>query len=397
MGWWFFRAKEPKPEAEPDQKAAPEVEPVYTAAPRRLDNEQTVGSQAVPGMAPPTPGEALDGAVQEQLEEQFGKDLSQVRVHTDAGAAGSAETLGASAYTAGRDIYFARGMYAPENPEGRRLLAHELAHVIQQEQTGAGLSSLSETRSATDAAEREAETVAQATGRGARVPEITSAGKGLQKDVGWAKRGPLPDPYGTLLLLNSFAAKFLGAAKLIYKSPAAMKLVNEAEAAGIQFGGYVEDSAGKGLGRPYTSGNTVYVPKAQTDPVIAMSDFLFELNNALRAPKFREVDQEAVKGTKGKYTAKQYAYRNAELEVEGMLRLGEIWFETKKTMPKDAKTETYNAPFFLPDYLAVKEGKKTKDDLVKDVLKRVYDTGTLKGKTVEQYYMEGYQRLSGGK
>jgi hypothetical protein len=396
MGWWFFRAKEPKPEAEPENKA-PEVEPGHSGAQRLLDLQQTVGNQAVQSMLPPTPGESLDHEVQHQLGEQFDQDFGQVRVHTDAAAASAAEALGTSAYTAGRDIYFARGRYAPESPEGRRLLAHELAHVVQQERAAASLTSPGESRSTAAAAEHEAESVARAATRGERVPEITTAGKGLQTDVGWARRGPLPDPYGTLLLLNAFAGKFLDAAKLIHKNPAAMKLVNEAEAAGIQFGGYVEDSAGKDLGRAYTSGNTVYVPKTETDPVLAMRDFLFELNNALRAPKFMEAAQEAVKGTTGKYTAKQYAYRNAELEVEGMLRLGEIWFETKKTMPKDAKTETYNAPFFLPDYLAVKEGKKTKDDLVKDVLKRVYDTGTLKGKTVEQYYMEMYQRYSGGK
>src|SRR4029078_2952866 len=117
--------------------------------------------------------------------------------------------------------------------------------------------------------------------------------------------------------------------KLMKKNQAGMKLVNEAEAAGIEFGGYSEDGSGPTLGRAYTSGKSVYVPKTRTDPIIAMSDFLFELNNALRAPKFAELNKEAAKGSKGSLTAKQFAYKNVEQEVEGMLRLGEIWFETK--------------------------------------------------------------------
>lgn len=63
-------------------------------------------------------------------------DFSGVRVHTDAKAAESARAVGALAYTIGRHIVFGRGQYAPRMPEGRRLLAHELAHVVQQGPTG---------------------------------------------------------------------------------------------------------------------------------------------------------------------------------------------------------------------------------------------------------------------
>ncbi len=62
----------------------------------------------------------------------MGSDLSQVRLHTDARAAESAKALGARAYTLGRDVVFASGQYAPLHESGRRLLAHELAHVAQQ-------------------------------------------------------------------------------------------------------------------------------------------------------------------------------------------------------------------------------------------------------------------------
>ena len=45
----------------------------------------------------------------------------------------------------------------------------------------------------------------------------------------------------------------------------------------------------------------------------------------------------------------------------------------------------------------MKDGKKTKDQVVKDVLARVYDTGKVRGKTTEQYYMDDFNNLSGGK
>ena len=60
-----------------------------------------------------------------------------------------------------------------------------------------------------------------------------------------------------------------------------------------------------------------------------MRDFLFELNNAIRAPKFAALAAEAVKGSTGTLTARSYAYKMAEQEVEGMLRLGETWFKIK--------------------------------------------------------------------
>jgi len=66
------------------------------------------------------------------FEPRFGHDFSQVRIHTGESAALSARSLNALAYTAGRDVVFGAGQYAPETAAGRRLLAHELAHVVQQ-------------------------------------------------------------------------------------------------------------------------------------------------------------------------------------------------------------------------------------------------------------------------
>lgn len=80
-------------------------------------------------------GSPLPADVRATLEPRFGRSFADVRVHTDASAAASTTALDARAYTLGRDIAFAPGEYRPYDRDGQRLLAHELAHVVQQ---GAG-------------------------------------------------------------------------------------------------------------------------------------------------------------------------------------------------------------------------------------------------------------------
>lgn len=77
-------------------------------------------------------GQPLDRTTQGLMESRFGHDFSRVRVHTDALAAQSAAALNALAYTVGNDIVFSRGRLDSNSGEGRRLLAHELTHVVQQ-------------------------------------------------------------------------------------------------------------------------------------------------------------------------------------------------------------------------------------------------------------------------
>ena len=74
----------------------------------------------------------LDAATRAYLEPRFGRDLSRIRVHTDARAADSARSVQAKAYTVGQDLVFGQGKYAPATPAGRELLAHELTHAVQQ-------------------------------------------------------------------------------------------------------------------------------------------------------------------------------------------------------------------------------------------------------------------------
>ncbi len=120
--------------------------PESAIAPQRISpsNEETSlqrKSQGSPGeaTAPPivhevlrSPGQALDTCTRAFFEPRFGADFSSVRVHTDGQAAESTSAVKTVAYTVGNNIAFATGRYSPRTTEGCRLLAHELAHVVQQ-------------------------------------------------------------------------------------------------------------------------------------------------------------------------------------------------------------------------------------------------------------------------
>ncbi len=77
-------------------------------------------------------GQSLPSSMRAFFESRFGHDFSGVRVHTASHANETAEALNAHAFTLGRDIVFGARQYAPATSEGRRLLAHELTHVVQQ-------------------------------------------------------------------------------------------------------------------------------------------------------------------------------------------------------------------------------------------------------------------------
>jgi hypothetical protein len=105
---------------------------------QRLQRATAPGASAIGGVPSSvqstlrSPGTPLDSGTRTAMESRFGHDFSQVRVHDDATAARSAHDVGARAYTVGQDVVFGAGHYAPHTAEGQRLLAHELAHTLQQ-------------------------------------------------------------------------------------------------------------------------------------------------------------------------------------------------------------------------------------------------------------------------
>lgn len=124
------------------------------------------------------PGQPLDRDTRSFFEARFGHDFGKVRVHADAQAARSAESVGARAWTVGRDVVFGANEYRPSSPEGRRLLAHELTHVVQQ---GDGPASPPKRVSRpSDPCEREADRIA------AEVMQAPAAGAGIGRTAGVA-------------------------------------------------------------------------------------------------------------------------------------------------------------------------------------------------------------------
>ena len=101
-----------------------------------LRRDQRTGTSGAHGSASSS-GSPLDSNSAAFFEPRFGYDFSKVRIHADEDAAASARSIGAVAFTAGPHIAFDRGRYRPSTTEGRRLLAHELAHVVQQGHAGA--------------------------------------------------------------------------------------------------------------------------------------------------------------------------------------------------------------------------------------------------------------------
>jgi hypothetical protein len=102
----------------------------------KLDrNRAAEGHDSVPPIVDEvlrTSGQPLDPSARTFMEPRFGHDFGKVRVHLDQRAAMSANAIGALAYTCGESIVFGPGQHRPDTKEGRHLLAHELAHVVQQ-------------------------------------------------------------------------------------------------------------------------------------------------------------------------------------------------------------------------------------------------------------------------
>lgn len=111
---------------------------VSDAAPPRIQRVaegSPGGSEVVPGSVDrvlATQGVALEPTLRQDMEQRFGHDFSAVRVHCDGAAERSARDVSALAYAVGHHIVFGAGQFAPESSAGRRLVAHELTHVVQQ-------------------------------------------------------------------------------------------------------------------------------------------------------------------------------------------------------------------------------------------------------------------------
>ena len=121
-------------------RMAEEEEPARSNTPimRQAMNGQGVGTPQLANQLYHSKGggSPLAETTQQDMGHAFGRDFSHIRIHTDANAVQMSQGLSAKAFTHGADIYFNQGQYAPESTAGKRLLAHELTHTIQQGATG---------------------------------------------------------------------------------------------------------------------------------------------------------------------------------------------------------------------------------------------------------------------
>lgn len=119
-------------EAGPEEQRRDEPPMIYAKA-EAPGQAPTVSHQLESSLAAQKgAGQPLPESARDFFEPRFGHDLSGVRVHTDSFAADAAREVNARAFTRGQDIYFGAGRYQPDTEQGRRLIAHELTHTMQQ-------------------------------------------------------------------------------------------------------------------------------------------------------------------------------------------------------------------------------------------------------------------------
>lgn len=155
-------------------------EPPHTGAAAIVQRRQTEGSPDGPDASATqigtSPGRPLDAGTRDVMGSRLGQNFNNVRVHDDGAAHRAARSLNADAFTTGRDIYFSQGAYNPSSQSGQRLIAHELAHVAQQNQGAAGAKPQGFSVShPSDPLERQADAAADAVMRGEMFPALTSS------------------------------------------------------------------------------------------------------------------------------------------------------------------------------------------------------------------------------
>jgi len=151
MSSWSSKSRATHDSDEAEQSSESKTTDAPAATNKLMDLQQSAGNKAVQrlvdglsGTSADATNESMPADVRRKMEEGFGQDFSDVRIHTDADSAAKVVERDNSAYTVGRDIYFAPGKYDPKSPEGTQLLSHELAHVSQQKMGSEGESGSSQ-------------------------------------------------------------------------------------------------------------------------------------------------------------------------------------------------------------------------------------------------------------
>ena len=161
---------------------------------QRSANDGGAGAHPLAGTldaATNSPAAGLPSNLQGRLEGSLGTDLSSVRVHTGQESAHAASQLGAHAYALGQDVHFGAGAYQPDSPDGQALIAHEVAHTVQQRGAAPAVQGKLEVSSPGDAHETEAEDFAQSFVSGGSHAPISSVGVGVSRMTIARAPGPI--------------------------------------------------------------------------------------------------------------------------------------------------------------------------------------------------------------
>jgi hypothetical protein len=175
-----------------------------------------------PSTAPPivhealrSSGQPLDAQTRAFMEGRFGHDFARVRVHTDERAAESARAVDALAYTVGRDVVFDAGRYAPQTRAGQHLLAHELAHVMQQAPASGSDSEVLRIDEPNSAHEQQADLAGQRVGSPDQPTRMTTSSPVIQRQRGGAPEVGSASTVGDLILRVNDA----GQIEFLYGTP----------------------------------------------------------------------------------------------------------------------------------------------------------------------------------
>jgi hypothetical protein len=184
-GFWFLSpsrgARPAAPGTAGPEAALPEGEDraasnqaLNRQAGTRADRAVQESEAAQAGTTDPEAGRPLPNSLRAAMERRFGADFGTVRIHDGNQSAARAAALRARAFTAGESIHFGTGQFRPGTAAGTRLLAHELAHVIQGRRAGSAAKEVKETSEPHDAGEREARQVADRIAAGRPVPVLSA-------------------------------------------------------------------------------------------------------------------------------------------------------------------------------------------------------------------------------
>ncbi len=167
--------------AQLDAPTSPVVSGLLSRKAERDANGVAAGAEQAVASAQGSSGSALPDALMRKFEQSLGADLSGVRVHTGGPSEEASHAVGAKAYTMGQDIHFGAGHYDPHSDQGQHLLAHEVAHTVQQGGSAPRRQNKLEVSTPFDAAEHEADSAAAAMVSGR--PFAVTMGAGVQRKI----------------------------------------------------------------------------------------------------------------------------------------------------------------------------------------------------------------------